>query len=255
MALPDVVLVFPLHEVPRIDRHLEVRAARLLVDLVYLLVDRALRVRRSAHREVRAGGKAHYADLGGIDVELRRIRPYPAYRALRVRKRAVALVGNAVLENDARYALVLEPLRDFDAFVVPGEDSIAAAWADDDRGGRLLGADDRRHDDLRHADVCDAHHVVRHRLDALWLRVLLRQGNLALGPDFVRRVGRIGKSSRRHKGKRRYNASFHVDIIPNRSPACVIKYRPYADAPVETRSRTVLTRSSGRPASDATAAR
>jgi hypothetical protein len=50
---------------------------------------------------------------------------------------AVAVHGQAILENERRHASLLEPFRLVDAFVVKGQHGVGAAGTDEDGGSRL----------------------------------------------------------------------------------------------------------------------
>ena len=88
---------------------------------------------------MRSGGKAEDADAIGIDVPLGGVRADDAEGALRVlqgggRFRIGAGVGHAVFHQDAGDADGVEPVADFGAFEIDGEDVVAAAGEDDDCG-------------------------------------------------------------------------------------------------------------------------
>ena len=69
------------------------------------------------------------------------------------------VVRHPILEHDARDTEAIEPGRHLGAFLVIGEASVAAAWADD-HGGRRLGRSDGIDREGRFADVGEAHDFV-----------------------------------------------------------------------------------------------
>ena len=94
--------------------------------------------------EMRSGGKAKDADAIGIDVPLGGVRADEADGALCVLEsgggfRIGAGVRDAIFENDAGDAAGGEPVADFGAFEVDGEDVVAAAGKNDDCGAGGFG--------------------------------------------------------------------------------------------------------------------
>ena len=60
---------------------------------------------------------------------------------LDILKGAVLILGHTVLEDDTGDTEGVEPSGDFGAFLIVGEDAVAATRADDDRGGGFVGGD------------------------------------------------------------------------------------------------------------------
>ena len=91
----------------------------------------------SAAARWRAGGEAEDADAIGIDVPFGGVRTDEADGALRVLEGGGGFwiragIGHAIFENNAGNAAGGEPVADFGAFEIDGEDVVAAAGEDDD---------------------------------------------------------------------------------------------------------------------------
>ena len=89
--------------------------------------------------EVGAGGEAHDADVGGVDVPVDGVGAGEAHGLLGVFEvRGVGGIvagfavglGDAVLDEDAGDADGVEPVAGVEALAVPGEDAVAAAGED-----------------------------------------------------------------------------------------------------------------------------
>ena len=174
-------------------------------------------VRREAHGEIRAGGVADHAKTRRIDVEVQGVRADVGERALGVGERRVPLLRAAVLEDERRHALLLEPLRRLNPLMAPGEMRIAAAGADEHRRrGILIRRLDER--DRRHGDVGVAHDVIRGRLHRLRPHILVKRG-LPLRPDRVsfahgRRSADKG-AAQRHADCYLFHATDYIIKIPH----------------------------------------
>ncbi len=97
--------------------------------------------------EVGAGGEAHDADVGGIEVPVGGMGAGEAHGLLGVFEiggvggivAGVAVgLGYSVLDEDAGDADGVEPVAGVEAFAVPGEDAVAAAGEDEDGGSGVL---------------------------------------------------------------------------------------------------------------------
>ncbi len=117
--------------------------------------------------EVGAGGEAHDADVGGIDVPVGGVGAGEAHGLLGVFEvRGVGGIvagvarglGNAVFDQDAGDANGVEPVAGVGAFAVRYENAIAAAGEDENRGSSVFvvrGIDGERGD----GDVGEAGHA------------------------------------------------------------------------------------------------
>src|SRR5687768_14135703 len=124
-------------EMSRIKQDREVRKRPLTVGSVYQSVNALLRV---AHRrgEVPAGREADDADLAWIDAVGRGSMSQQPDRTLRVLQRELHLrcmldavvtpyLRNSVLQHDARYAALRNPVADFRSFQIHGDGLVSAA--------------------------------------------------------------------------------------------------------------------------------
>ena len=113
----------------------------------------------------------------GQDVERVGLRADEADGARGVREGGVAAAGAAVLEEECRDAAAVEPRDDVEPLVVPGEDAVAAAGADDD-GGAGVAADGRGgvEGERGPGDVGDAGDGVRVVEEVLRVRRVLGDG-------------------------------------------------------------------------------
>ncbi|MEI9898717.1 MAG: hypothetical protein WDN28_33890 [Chthoniobacter sp.] len=89
--------------------------------------------------EMAARGEAEDADARGIEVPFLRPGAHEAEGALDILQRRdvflqAGTLGHAILEEHAGDAEGIEPLADFGALEIQGEDAVAAAGADDDGG-------------------------------------------------------------------------------------------------------------------------
>ena len=131
------VAVFGVGEVAGVDDDGEVGAAGLLVGGVDGGVEPFVVVGAEGDGEVGSGGEAEDADAVGIDLPFSGVGADQAYGALRVVEgcggfgHVGAGVGDAVLEQDAGDAFGVEPVADFSAFEVDGENVVSAAGEDD----------------------------------------------------------------------------------------------------------------------------
>src|SRR5437660_1341878 len=105
-------------------------------------------MRASGGGEMAAGGEAHDADAVRIDLPFRGARadetngPLGVLQRRRMNRRGTNFRGDAVLQDKCRHAEVVEELRDLLAFMVVGEEAVAASRTDDDR--RAVGLVRRR---------------------------------------------------------------------------------------------------------------
>ena len=102
-------------------------------------VEALIVVRAECGGEMGSGGETEDADAIGIDVPFGGVRADEADGALRVLESGGGFwigagVGDAIFEDDACDAAVGEPIANFRAFKVHGENVIAAAGEDDDCG-------------------------------------------------------------------------------------------------------------------------
>src|SRR5262249_9127062 len=124
----------------------EVRPATHVIDRVLLLVAALVDVRCRRHGEMAAGGEADEADALRVDAPLLCTSADQADSALGVQQWAERWFAlhvpgaprAAVLEDDARHALRIQPRGDFLAFKFPEEIVVPAARADDHRRAGVL---------------------------------------------------------------------------------------------------------------------
>jgi hypothetical protein len=93
--------------------------------------------------EMRSRGEAQRADALGIDAPLGGVHAGEAHGLLRVFKilgalGIVAVVGHAILHENAGDVDAVEPGADLGALEVVGEDPVTAAGKDHDRGAAVL---------------------------------------------------------------------------------------------------------------------
>ena len=124
---PRLCRIPAMADVPRIDRHLEVGTARIVVRVVDALVHALAPVGGSAYRKVGAGGKADDADASRVYAVLRGIAPQDADCALHVAERRVALVRRTVQQHGGGETKRVEPIRYLGALLVPSELPVPSA--------------------------------------------------------------------------------------------------------------------------------
>ncbi len=97
--------------------------------------------------EISAGGEAHNADVGGVDVPVGSVgagEPHGLLRVFEVRGIGGIVagfaerLGNAVLDEDAGDADGVEPVAGVESFTVPGENLVASAGEDEDGGAGVV---------------------------------------------------------------------------------------------------------------------
>src|SRR5213080_618103 len=131
-------------EMSGIQSHREIRAATLVVGGIHSRVETLLEMGARRGDQVPTRRKAQHSDLPRIDLPLRSLEAYQAYRPLRVFQRRQAILirpdlhaWHTVFQEHTRDALGRQPITDFRAFKVDGQNVVAPAGEDDDRSTRV----------------------------------------------------------------------------------------------------------------------
>ena len=123
-------------EIAGINNDGEVGTAGELVGSVNGLIEAFLEMGGECRRKMGAGGKTEYADAIGSKVPQVGVGANHAEGALGVLESGVGFrkragIGYAIFDQDTVHVDVDEPIADFGAFEVDGEDMVATTWKND----------------------------------------------------------------------------------------------------------------------------
>lgn len=191
-------------EVAGIDDHGEVRAAALLIGGVDGVVEAFLVVSADGGGEVTSCGEAEDADALGVDVPLGRVSTDDAEGALCILEGGIGFgigasagvlgisAGDAVFDEDAGNAGFVEPVADFGAFEIDGQDAVAPAGEDYDCGAGGFAfrrvENQRGHGDIAEPDERLAGDEVVGRFAGVDFRAEVGGAGGSAGPELERGV-------------------------------------------------------------------